>query len=132
MIENESSPLSFKSPHNHHPSKIGKRKQKTKNDRKMAQQINGKDRRWRNQTQNQACLRFQQYKALLTSQPSVPHHSCCHQYGTALPRAWVGAKNFGFTEEQKNIEQGSIKLKELHVCIMRVQKQMAAWRSEVP
>ena len=46
--------------------------------------------------------------------------------------AWVGVKNFGFTEEQKNIEQGSIKLKELHVCIMRVQKKMAAWRSEVP
>ena len=45
---------------------------------------------------------------------------------------WVGVKNFGFTEEQKNIEQGSIKLKELHVCIMRVQKKMAAWRSEVP
>ena len=49
---------------------------------------------------------------------------------TQIP--WVGAKNFGFTEEQKNIEQGSIKLKELHVCIMRVQKKMAAWRSEVP
>ena len=48
------------------------------------------------------------------------------------PKAWVGVKNFGFTEEQKNIEQGSIKLKELHVCIMRVQKKMAAWRSEVP
>ena len=46
--------------------------------------------------------------------------------------AWVGVKNFGFTEEQKNIEQGSIKLKELHVCIMRVQKKMAAWRSKVP
>ena len=46
--------------------------------------------------------------------------------------AWVGVKNFGFTEEQKNIEQGSIQLKELHVCIMRVQKKMAAWRSEVP
>ena len=45
---------------------------------------------------------------------------------------WVGVKNFGFTEEQKNIEHGSIKLKELHVCIMRVQKKMAAWRSEVP
>ena len=45
---------------------------------------------------------------------------------------WVGVKNFGFTEEQKNIEQGSTKLKELHVCIMRVQKKMAAWRSEVP
>ena len=45
---------------------------------------------------------------------------------------WVGVKNFGFTEEQKNIEQGSIKMKELHVCIMRVQKKMAAWRSEVP
>ena len=44
----------------------------------------------------------------------------------------VGVKNFGFTEEQKNIEQGSIKLKELHVCIMRVQKKMAAWQSEVP
>ena len=44
-------------------------------------------------------------------------------------RAWVGVKNFGFTEEQKNIEQ---ELKELHVCIMRVQKKMAAWRSEVP
>ena len=43
----------------------------------------------------------------------------------------MGVKNFGFTEEQKNIEQGSIKLKELHVCIMRVQKKMAAWRSEV-
>ena len=42
---------------------------------------------------------------------------------------WVGVKNFGFTEEQKNIEQGSIKLKELHVCIMRVQKKMAAWQS---
>ena len=39
--------------------------------------------------------------------------------------AWVGVKNFGFTEEQQNIEQGSIKLKELHVCIMRVQKKMA-------
>ena len=52
---------------------------------------------------------------------------------------WVGVKNFGATEKQKNIEQGSIKLKELHVCIMRgqkkmarVQKKMAAWRSEVP
>ena len=43
---------------------------------------------------------------------------------------WVGVKNFGFTEEQKNIEQGSIKLKELHVCIMCVQKKMAAWRSK--
>ena len=47
-------------------------------------------------------------------------------------KTWVGVKNFGFTEKQKNIEQGSIKLKELHVCIMRVQKKMAAWRSEVP
>ena len=46
--------------------------------------------------------------------------------------AWVGVKNFGFTEKQKNIEQGSTKMKELHVCIMRVQKKMAAWRSEVP
>ena len=46
--------------------------------------------------------------------------------------AWVGVKNFGFTEKQKNIEQGSTKLKELHVCIMRVQKKMAAWQSEVP
>ena len=45
---------------------------------------------------------------------------------------WVGVKNFGFTEKQKNIEQGSTKLKELHVCIMRVQKKMAAWQSEVP
>ena len=51
----------------------------------------------------------------------------------------MGVKNFGFTEKQKNIEQGSIKLKELHVCIMcvqkkmaHVQKKMAAWRSEVP
>ena len=42
--------------------------------------------------------------------------------------AWVGVKNFGFTEKQKNIEQGSTKLKELHVCIMRVQKKTAAWR----
>ena len=25
--------------------------------------------------------------------------------------AWVGVKNFGFTEKQKNIEQGSTKLK---------------------
>ena len=34
--------------------------------------------------------------------------------------AWVGVKNFGFTEEQKNIEQGSIKLKELHVsCVFK-------------
>ena len=40
--------------------------------------------------------------------------------------AWMGVKNFGFTEKQKNIEQGSTKLKELHVCIMRVQKKMAA------
>ena len=39
--------------------------------------------------------------------------------------SWVGVKNFGFTEKQKNIEQGSIKLKELHVCIMRVQRR---WR----
>ena len=46
--------------------------------------------------------------------------------------SWVGVKNFGFTEKQKNIEQRSTKLKELHVCIMRVQKKMAAWRSEVP
>ena len=45
---------------------------------------------------------------------------------------WVGVKNFGFTEKQKNIEQGSTKLKELHVCIMRFQKKMAAWRSEEP
>ena len=43
-----------------------------------------------------------------------------------------GSENFGFTEKQKNIEQGSTKLKELHVCIMPVQKKMAAWRSEVP
>ena len=53
-------------------------------------------------------------------------------------------------KNKKNIEQGSTKLKELHVCIMRVQKKMAAklkelhvcimrvqekmaaWRSEVP
>ena len=53
-------------------------------------------------------------------------------FGVLQCMAWVGVKNFGFTEEQKNIEQGSIKLKELHVCIMRVQKKMAAWRSEVP
>ena len=46
--------------------------------------------------------------------------------------SWVGVKNLGFTEKQKNIEQGSTKLKELHVCIMPVQKKMAAWRSEVP
>ena len=51
---------------------------------------------------------------------------------TSLGFPWVGVKNFGFTEEQKNIEQGSIELKELHVCIMRVQKKMAVWRSEVP
>ena len=44
----------------------------------------------------------------------------------------MGVKNFGFTEKQKNIEHGSTKLKELHVCIMHVQKKMAAWRSEVP
>ena len=50
----------------------------------------------------------------------------------SCPWVGLGVKNFGFTEEQKNIEQGSIKLKELHVCIMRVQKKMAAWRSEVP
>ena len=49
-----------------------------------------------------------------------------------LQYTWVGVKNFGFTEKQKNIEQGSTKLKELHVCIMRVQQKMAAWRSEVP
>ena len=67
-----------------------------------------------------------------------------------LSITWVGVKKFGFTEKQKNIEQGSTKLKklhvcivrvqkkmaaklkELHVCIMRVQKKMAAWRSEVP
>ena len=30
---------------------------------------------------------------------------------------WVGVKNFGFTEEQKNIEQGSIKLKEGTPCL---------------
>ena len=47
-------------------------------------------------------------------------------------KPWVGVKNFGFTEKQKNIEQGSTKLKELHVCIMRVQKKMVAWRSEAP
>ena len=40
-------------------------------------------------------------------------------------------KNFGFTEKQKNIEQGSTKLKELHVCIMRVQKKMAAKLKEL-
>ena len=50
----------------------------------------------------------------------------------AVRRSWVGVKNFGFTEKQKNIEQGSTKLKELHVCIMHVQKKMAAWRLEVP
>ena len=44
---------------------------------------------------------------------------------------WVGVKNFGFTEKQKNIEQGSTKLKELHVCIMRVQKKMAAKLKEL-
>ena len=55
---------------------------------------------------------------------------CCAT--STCVHAWVGVKNFGFTEKQKNIEQGSIKLKELHVCIMRVQKKMAAWRSEVP
>ena len=49
---------------------------------------------------------------------------------TIQPLPWVGVKNFGFTEKQKNIEQGSTKLKELHVCIMRVQK-MVAWWSEV-
>ena len=43
----------------------------------------------------------------------------------------MGVKNLGFTEKQKNIEQGSIKLKELHVCIMRVQKQMAAKLKEL-
>ena len=60
---------------------------------------------------------------------------CCHNKHDFNPvklNTWVGVKNFGFTEEQKNIEQGSIKLKELHVCIMRVQKKMAAWRSEEP
>ena len=46
--------------------------------------------------------------------------------------SWVGVKNFGSTEKQKNIEQESIKLKELHVCVMRVQKKMAARQSEVP
>ena len=56
----------------------------------------------------------------------------CRGLNSSVGSAWVGVKNFGFTEEQKNIEQGSIKLKELHVCIMRVQKKMAAWRSEVP
>ena len=45
---------------------------------------------------------------------------------------WVRVKNFGFTEKQKNIEQGSTKLKELHVCTMHVQKKMVAWRSKVP
>ena len=44
----------------------------------------------------------------------------------------MGVKNFGFTEKQKNIKQGSTKLKELHVCIMRVQKKMAAELKEPP
>ena len=43
----------------------------------------------------------------------------------------MGVKNFGFTEKQKNIEQGSTKLKELHVCIMRVQKKMAVKLKEL-
>ena len=80
--------------------------------------------------------------------PCVIHMDQKHKT-THMP--WVGVKNFGFTEKQKkNIEQGSTKLKELHVCIMvvqkkmaaklkelhvcimRVQKKMAAWRSEMP
>ena len=44
-----------------------------------------------------------------------------------------GSEKFWFYwKTKKNIEQGSTKLKELHVCIMHVQKKMAAWRSEVP
>ena len=42
-----------------------------------------------------------------------------------------GSEKFWFYWKHKNIEQGSTKLKELHVCIMRVQKKMVAWRSEV-
>ena len=69
-------------------------------------------------------------KAVQT-QISIPDSGLWHIYNMLLI-SWVGVKNFGFTEKQKNIEQGSTKLKELHVCIMRVQKKMAAWRSEVP
>ena len=43
----------------------------------------------------------------------------------------MGVKHFGFTEKQRNIEQGSTKLKELHVCIMRVQKKMVAKLKEL-
>ena len=43
-----------------------------------------------------------------------------------FPLAWVGVKNFGFTEKQKKYQAG------VHVCIVHVQKKMAAWRAEVP
>ena len=70
------------------------------------------------------------YLSLWSSYYPAPFPITTQHIHCTIP--WVGVKNFGFTEEQKNIEQGSIKLKELHVCIMRVQKKKAAWRSEVP
>ena len=73
-----------------------------------------------------------QFVPLLAQVNSAHHTMMMIMILMNLTITWVGVKNFGFTEEQKNIKQGSIKLKELHVCIMRVQKKMAAWRSEVP
>ena len=62
---------------------------------------------------------------LVLSSPTLSKHDLLWcVYDVFL--AGVGVKNFGFTEKQKNIEQGSTKLKELHVCIKRVQKKMAA------
>ena len=83
-----------------------------------------------NRTQTQYTPFLPKYELLAITISRVPDQNGVSQARYIV--AWVGVKNFGFTEEQKNIEQGSIKLKELHVCIMRVQKKMAAWRSEVP
>ena len=72
------------------------------------------------------CLIPQQLASVSQGRISLDNRTCCHT------KTWVGVKNSDFTEKQKNIKQGSTKLKELHVCIIRVQKKMAAWRSEVP
>ena len=58
-------------------------------------------------------------------------YCCDNQFMGGSEKCLVLLKNKK-KKKKKKIEQGSIKLKELHVCIMRVQKKMAAWRSEVP
>ena len=104
--------------------------------RKYANTVNTTQRLW--SWAHQQNLRLTSAQSFHTTQLNCvvscvwsTHHTFA-VWACMLETAWVGVKNFGFTEEQKISSRGPLSWRNSHVCIMRVQKKMAAWRSEMP